>query len=178
MGKSIFIMSLVVISSLLQAAPKPATPKAPFGLRIAAESPSKTGPGLQIKVAFVNNSDHKLTVFFLWTAPACDFEVDLRDSHGSLVPQTSYMEDVCGREPKETQPTKAPKHGESTQIHVIAGESIADFLNPGQSREVDLPLGQLFKLNPGTYSVRVRRTIPDLWKTPVESNTITIISTK
>jgi hypothetical protein len=130
-----------------------------------------------MKVALVNNSDHKLTIFFNWPE-ACDFEIDFRDSHGAAVTETSYMEEHCGREPGKTQLAKAPKTGEPPQINVRAGESIADFLGPGQSREVVLPLGQLFKLSPGTFSVRVRRTIPDLWKTPVESNTVTIKLTK
>jgi hypothetical protein len=150
---------LMILPCLFGTSP-PQVAKQPLSLAISApEHVVKVGSELKIRTTLTNVTNHVIRLRD--RIRACDYPAQVRDESGNLAPETDYLRSLkCHA-----------RFNESRNILVI--------LRPGESREDEIIINQLFELNsPGNYSVQVSRSIPkELGPEPIKSNVITITVT-
>jgi hypothetical protein len=132
----------------------------PLSLAISApEHVVKVGSELKIRTTLTNVTNHVITLRD--RIRACDYPVQVRDESGNLAPQTDYQRSL------------------KCNARFTESRNILVFVRPGQSREDEIIINQLFELNsPGNYSVQVSRRISkELGPEPINSNIITITVT-
>jgi hypothetical protein len=138
----------------------PQTGKQPLSLSISVpEHVMPIGSELKVRTTLTNMTNHVITLRD--RIRACDYPVEVRYETGNLAPETNYQRQLkCNA-----------KFTESRNILVT--------LKPGESRDDEIILNQLFELSaPGNYSVQVSRAIPkELGPEPIKSNVTTITIT-
>jgi hypothetical protein len=135
----------------------------PFSLAIeATQQRFQLGSPVEVKLTLTNTSRTQISL--VDTNRGCDFQLEVRDSHGQLAPETKAKRDLkCG-----------------AGFIVMVGRRILRVLKPGDSYEDVMFVNQFYELSrPDDYYIQVTRKIPKvLGQGTVESNTITITVTQ
>jgi hypothetical protein len=135
----------------------------PFSLAIeATQQRFQSGSPVEVKLTLTNTSRTQISL--VDTNRGCDFQLEVRDSHGQLAPETKAKRDL--------------KRGAG--FIVMVGRRILRALKPGDSHEDVMFVNQFYELSrPDDYYIQVTRKIPKvLGQGTVESNVITITVTE
>lgn len=135
----------------------------PFSLAIeATQQRSQLGSPVEVKLTLANTSRTQISL--LDTNRGCDFQLEVRDSHGQLAPETKAKRDLkCG-----------------AGFIVTVGRRILRALKPGDSYEDVMFVNQFYELSrPDDYYIQVTRKIPkELGQGTVKSNLVVVTVTK
>ncbi len=117
--------------------------KAPDAVSLAIKPGKKTfprGESVFLDIVVTNNNPR---IVKLWESfPARDFEIEVKDSKGLLVPLTKY--------------------GQTVKQMARAYRNVIISLKKGETYAPRIEISKLFELsNPGNYSVKTKRTIFD-----------------
>jgi hypothetical protein len=117
-----------------------------FSIVITSPKSVKSGASALLDVSVTNNTNHKIA-FGLEDVTRAEFNFDfeVRDSRGNLVPESRYMKAV-----------KLEDQGPGPRMVVTTRVAQPD-LKPGQTLTTQADLSKLFQLEPGTYSVQLSR---------------------
>lgn len=160
MRPDVRVVLIIIVSCLLGIDVSPADNQ-PLTLSIsAAERVVHIGAELKIKTTLTNVTNHVIALRD--SIRACDYPLDVRDQRGNPAPETDYQ------------------HRLKCKARFTESRNILVRLKPGESRDDEIIVNQLFELNsPGDYSVQVSRTVPkELARAPIKSNIVTISVTK
>lgn len=139
----------------------PAEPQ-PFSLAIeATQQRFELGSPVEVKLTLTNTSRTQINL--LDTNRRCDFQLEVRDSHGQLAPETQTKRDLkCG-----------------AGFIVMVGRRILRALKPGDSYEDVMFVNQSYELSrPGDYYIQIARRIPkELGQGTVKSNVVVVTVT-
>lgn len=150
------IAALIILPSLFGTG-LPRAANQPLSLSITApEQVVQIGSELKVKTTLTNLTDHVITLRD--RIRACDYLTQVRDERGNLAPETEYQRQL------------------KCNARFTEGRNMAVILKPGESRDDEIIVNQLYELNsPGNYSVQVSRTVPrELGPEAIKSNIITI----
>ena len=194
MSKS-FPFLLLAIAELALALPQ--GDQVPFSITIsAAENAFKAGSEVRIRLVFKNISDHEV---FYRRGPGTGVEphgelsaeVEVHDAKGELVPETRYQRILRGTDDTRANPATPDKPGaapatsdRSEPRPLIRGSFTGSMLKPGESREEDIVVSELYDLSqPGRYTITASRRLSDLANDPnskiiAKSNALMITITK
>jgi hypothetical protein len=152
-GYLFILLAPMAFSGMLPVEPQP------FSLAIeATQQRFQLGSPVEVKLTLTNTSRTQISL--LDTNRACDFQLEVRDSHGQLAPETKAKRDLnCG-----------------AGFIVMVGRRILRALKPGDSYEDVMFVNQFYELTrPDDYYIQVTRKIPkELGKGTVKSNAITV----
>jgi hypothetical protein len=146
----VFVLALMPLTEAIPAGPQP------FSLVIqAAQQRVQSGSQAEVKLTLTNNSSSEITI--VDSNRWCDYALEVRDSHGQLMPKTNYARQL--------------KCSPGT-----AGRRMIRVLKPGESLEDDMFVNQFYDLgHPDDYYVQVGREIPkELGQGTVKSNIIAV----
>lgn len=180
------ITALCVLSGFASASPQNSG-KAPFSITISTTEPVfKVGSEIRIKLVFKNTSDGDVPYS---RGPGVGVEphgelfstIEVRGAKGELVSETEYRRILTGRPGPSPRPaTSAPPKPRPR----ISMSVIGYWLKPGEAREEDIDVSQLYDLSqPGQYTISAFRRLSDVDTDPRSkiiafSNTLTITVTK
>jgi len=138
-------------------------PQYPFSLTIQDNGPTvKLGSEVELKLILTNTSAGEIT---LWDRNRlCDYELDIRNSSGRPVRETSFKRELkCGN-----------------GFSVAVGKNQIRVLKPSESFSDVMFINEAYELNhAGDYTIQASRTIPkELGGGTVRSNIITITITE
>jgi hypothetical protein len=139
-----------------------AAPTAPYSLTIATEKDTVTsGTPVVVSVTVTNTSNTDITFFD--AAPECDYQVEIRDSTGNLVPDTPHKRELAG--------CKDSPRGRNILVRLKPGESY------GNTPPI-LVSGLGDMAAPQKYTVQFLRKIPELSPQSVKSQPLGVTVTE
>jgi hypothetical protein len=111
---------------------------------------------VKVKTKLTNNSSRELRFFD--TNRDCDYEVDVRDKMGSLLPETAYKRNL------------------KCKNKLTDARNILVRLKPKESTEDEIIVTRLFSFHrPGTYFIQVHRKLPEeVYRGTVKSNVVSV----
>jgi len=195
MSKCVQCLLVAAVVGLALALPQ--VNQSTFSISISsADSIFEAGSEVKIRLVFKNTSDHEIPyVRGLGTGvePRGEIftDIEVRKLNGDLMPETRYQRLLRGKDdlgtkaatlerPAPDQPgSRAPEPRPR-----LTGSYVGYLLEPGESREEDLIVSNLYDLSqPGQYTITASRRLSDIATDPnsklvAKSNTLMITVTK
>ncbi len=155
----VLVITVCIACSLLPMGSGLASTSSPLMLHLGAPHEVSRGSEVRVEVTLTNNSNRVIALEL--TSPFCDYEVEVRDSSGGLVPDTDF------------------KKSTDCEHRMSTGRDIITQLKPHESQKDSIPISAFSDMSkPGKYSVMVTWQAPkELGSVAVKSNAVTITVT-